>query len=338
MLVEVLDTINKNLPYEYKFNYNPICEKYLNNKYYNIEDDAHIYPPDYTIPRNKEVVELARYANRTIFQPMIDCLINDKGFAIAESTSRVKLRIVINMIYKLQLPGMAKLYWSNHIIILFNYRYAECNKYYISTLPFQTQGYSHWVDCNSLTELMPMTQEVITLVEQAKQGSEKAFAKLYKLYRPNIWFTIYNVVKNSDVADDLVSIVFTKAYQKLESYVQHISFEMWLKTIAVNSSIDYIRRNKKEQLNNYVDDEDNTVQLEGLEKSPEEQLVLQEKVKIVEQAILTLRKKYRDLIYARIEGLSYSEIAERLALPESKVKSDLNKARQRLKQKITNIY
>lgn len=44
MLIEVLDTINKNLPYEYMFNYNPICEKYLNDKYYNIEDDPHIYP------------------------------------------------------------------------------------------------------------------------------------------------------------------------------------------------------------------------------------------------------------------------------------------------------
>ena len=40
-----------------------------------------------------------------------------------------------------------------------------------------------------------MTQEVITLVEQAKQGSESAFTKLYKLYKSNIWFTIYNIVK-----------------------------------------------------------------------------------------------------------------------------------------------
>lgn len=337
MLIEVLDTINKNLPYEYMFNYNPICEKYLNDKYYNIEDDPHIYPLDFTIHRSKEVVELARYANRTIFQPIVDCLINDKGFTITESTSRVKLRIVINMIDKLQIPEIAKIYWRNHIFLLFKFRFAECSRYYISTLPFQTQGYSRWVDYSSLI-FMPMTQEVITLVEQAKQGSESAFTKLYKLYKSNIWFTIYNIVKNTDIADDLTSVVFTKAYQKLNSYVQHISFEMWLKTIAVNSSIDYIRRNKKEQLNNYMDDEDNTIQLENIEKSPEEQLVLQEKVKIVERAILTLRKKYRDLINARIEGLSYNEISEKFALPESKVKSDLNKARQRLKQKIANIY
>ena len=136
MLIEVLDTINKNLPYEYMFNYNPICEKYLSDKYYNIEDDPHIYPLDFTIHRSKEVVELARYANRTIFQPIVDCLINDKGFTITENTSRVKLRIVINMIDKLQIPEIAKIYWGNHILLLFNFRFAECSRYYISTLPF----------------------------------------------------------------------------------------------------------------------------------------------------------------------------------------------------------
>lgn len=182
-----------------------------------------------------------------------------------------------------------------------------------------------------------MKQEIIDLVEQAKVGSQKAFSKLYKLYNTTVWFTIYNIVKNTDVADDLVSIVFTKAYEKLSSYVNHISFEMWLKTIAVNSSIDYIRRNKKEQLNNYIDDEDYSIQIGDREVSPEEQLISQEKVRLVEEIIPTLRKRHRDLLLARIEGLSYAEISEKLDLPLSKVKSELNKARQRLKQKISNI-
>ena len=139
-----------------------------------------------------------------------------------------------------------------------------------------------------------MTQEIIDLIEQAKKGSQKAFSELYYRYKSNIWYTILNVVKNTDVADDLTSIVFTKAYEKLSTYVNHISFEMWLKTIAVNASIDYIRRNKKEQLNNYVDEDESPIQLSDLEKSPEENLILKEKLDIVLQAIPTLKKKYRD--------------------------------------------
>ena len=56
-----------------------------------------------------------------------------------------------------------------------------------------------------------MTQEIIDLVEQAKQGSQKAFSKLYYKYKTDIWYTIMGVVKNTDVADDLTSVVFTKA-------------------------------------------------------------------------------------------------------------------------------
>lgn len=178
-----------------------------------------------------------------------------------------------------------------------------------------------------------MTEELINLVEQAKSGSERAFNKLYLQYKQTIWFTIYNIVKNRDIADDLVSVVFTKVYMKLESYVSHISFEMWLKTIAVNTSIDYIRRMKKEQLNNYVDDDESTIQLSDVERSPEEDLVLKEKLKIVLEAIPTLKTKYRELITARMEGLSYKDIAEKLAMDELTVKSELNKARQKLKQK-----
>lgn len=177
-----------------------------------------------------------------------------------------------------------------------------------------------------------MTQEIIDLIEQAKKGSQKAFSELYYRYKSNIWYTILNVVKNTDVADDLTSIVFTKAYEKLSTYVNHISFEMWLKTIAVNASIDYIRRTKKEQLNNYIDDDEYTGQLDSDTKSPEEQMILSQNVEVIMKCIPLLRKKYRDLIYARLDGKSYHQISEELAIPEATVKTCLNKARAKLRQ------
>lgn len=179
-----------------------------------------------------------------------------------------------------------------------------------------------------------MTQEVIDLVEQAKNGSERAFNKLYDKYYKTVWFTVYNIVKNRDVTDDLISVVFTKAYMKKESYVDHISYEMWLKTIAVHTSIDYLRKMKNEQLNNYIDDDEYTIQLSDVADSPEDDMIIKEKLKLTLEAIPTLKKKYRDLIQARMEGLSYKDIAEKLAMNELTIKSNLNKARQLLKQKI----
>lgn len=179
-----------------------------------------------------------------------------------------------------------------------------------------------------------MKQEIINLVEQAKTGSERAFSELYNKYYKTVWFTVYNIVKNRDVTEDLISVVFTKAYMKMDSYTEHLSYEMWLKTIAVNSAIDYIRRMKNEKLNNYIDDEETTIQLSDVEKSPEDSFIVKEKLKLTLEAIPTLKKQYRDLIQSRIDGLSYKDIAEKLAIDELTVKSNLNKARNILKQKI----
>ena len=178
-----------------------------------------------------------------------------------------------------------------------------------------------------------MKEEEKLLVEQARDGSERAFSTLYNTYKKTVWYTAFKVVNNADAADDITSQVFTKVYLKLKSYTHHLSFEMWLKTITVNTAIDYIRRNKKEQLNNYIDEEDSTIQLSGLEHSPEDNLIFQQNINIVMDCIPRLKKKYRDLINARIDGMSYKEIASKLAMNELAVKGDLNKARQKLKQK-----
>lgn len=177
-----------------------------------------------------------------------------------------------------------------------------------------------------------MKEEEKLLVEQARDGSEKAFNALYNKYYKTVWYTANNVVRNTDAADDITSMVFTKVYLKLQSFTNHISFEMWLKTITVNTAIDYIRRNKKEQLNSYIDDEESKIQLSGLEHSPEDNMIFQQNVDIVMEYIPRLKKKYRDLIYARLDGKSYQQISQELAIPEATVKTCLNKARQRLKQ------
>ena len=174
--------------------------------------------------------------------------------------------------------------------------------------------------------------ELNLLIAQAKEGKQIAFTKLYNKYYNTIRYVIYNIIRNIDVTDDLVSVTFTKAFMKIDKYVDNISFEMWLKTITVNTAIDYIRQNKKEQLNNYIDDEESKIQLSGLEHSPEDDMIFQQNINIVMECIPRLKKKYRDLIYARLDGKSYQQISQELAIPEATVKTCLNKARQRLKQ------
>ena len=181
-------------------------------------------------------------------------------------------------------------------------------------------------------------QQVFDLIKQAKEGKQSAFTKLYNRFNRVIYNTIYYIVNNKDAADDLLSVTFTKAFSKLDSYVNNISFEMWLKTIAINSSIDYIRHTKKERANYWIDDDANSLQLnDSAGYSPEEDYIFAEKSVNLENALSRLRWKYRNIIELRsIQNLSYKQIAEQLGLSESQVKSRLNKAREKLKELLTD--
>lgn len=178
-----------------------------------------------------------------------------------------------------------------------------------------------------------MKKDANLLIEEAKSGAESAFARLYKMYYVAIKCTIYNIVKNRDVTEDLISVTFAKAFRKLDSYTNPISFEMWLKTIAVNSAIDYIRKMKNEKLNNYADDENpcNTFEFEESAPSPESEMIIKEDYKNMLECIKYLRSNYRAILTARyIDNLSYKDIAKKLSIKEDAVKSELYKARQRL--------
>nr|UWI38627.1 MAG: ECF sigma factor [Bacteriophage sp.] len=171
------------------------------------------------------------------------------------------------------------------------------------------------------------------LIRQAKLGDQKAFSTLYDRHKPLIRYIIFDIVKNNDVADDLLSVTFTKAFSRIDSYVNPISFELWLKSIAVNTSIDYIRHTKNEKQNHYIDSEDNYIQLQDSELSAEDIISKRESIDQLKVALSRLRFKYRNILELRyFKGLSYEQLANELAVPIGTIKSDLNKAKKKLRE------
>ena len=117
-----------------------------------------------------------------------------------------------------------------------------------------------------------MKEEEKILIEKAKHGDEKAFKQLYDNYYRLIRYIIYDAIKDEEATADLLSVTFTKAFKRLDYFVETISFEAWLKTIAVNTVIDYIRKNKNQQDNISIDNEDNTIQISS-DNDPETDLI-----------------------------------------------------------------
>ena len=81
-----------------------------------------------------------------------------------------------------------------------------------------------------------------TLVEKFKQKDEKAFESLYNMYRDSMQGVIYNIVRDNDIAEEVMQDVFIKAWHNASTYsTQKGRFFTWLLNIARNAAIDKTR-------------------------------------------------------------------------------------------------
>lgn len=186
-----------------------------------------------------------------------------------------------------------------------------------------------------------MNEEDVKLIEAAKID-RKAFTKIYNRYYRLIRYIIYNIVKDDAMTADLVSVTFTKIFERLHYFEKQISFEAWIKTIAVNTAIDFLRASKHNQSDVSIDNEDNFIQIEDSDDDPENKIIHTESLEILKQSLPLLRYKYRNLIELRyFQNLSYKDLSKHLNVPIGTIKSDLNKAKKKLReifQKVSKNY
>jgi len=92
-----------------------------------------------------------------------------------------------------------------------------------------------------------------SLVEKFKQKDEKAFESLYAMYSESMHGVIFNIVRNNDVAEEIMQDVFIKAWHKSDTYSSKKGrFFTWILNIARNAAIDKTRsknfKNSKQNL------------------------------------------------------------------------------------------
>jgi RNA polymerase sigma factor (sigma-70 family) len=169
------------------------------------------------------------------------------------------------------------------------------------------------------------------LVEQAKQGSEKAFASLMNRYRDSIYFMLLKMANNPSDAEDLTIEAFGKAFRSLDTYTPKFAFSTWLFKIATNNCVDFIRKKKLapvpfDHLQENLDSA--TVNIQSDLPDPEESLINHQKIAALKDIINQLKPRYKRLIELRYyKEYSYEEISSELNLPIGTVKAQLFRAK-----------
>lgn len=174
----------------------------------------------------------------------------------------------------------------------------------------------------------------LVLVEQAKQGNEKAFSSLLNRYRDSIYFMILKMVNNPSDAEDLTIEAFGKAFRFIDSFTPEFAFSTWLFRIATNNCIDFIRKKQlsPSPIDQIQEDVDNmTVNIQSDLPDPEERLINDQKIAVLREIVGQLKPRYRRLIELRyFKEYSYEEIASEMKLPIGTVKAQLFRAKSLL--------
>ncbi len=182
--------------------------------------------------------------------------------------------------------------------------------------------------------LTEKAQRDFELVRKAvEHGDQMAFTELMGLYRDTIYFMLVKMTGNADDAEDLTLEAFGKAFKNLAQYTPDYAFSTWLFKIASNNCIDFMRKKKKNVLDdeNYDDISDSfhakSMTAKGLD--PEEHLIKSQKIELMRELVEKLKPRYKKLVQLRyFEEYSYEEICQELELPIGTVKAQLFRARE----------
>lgn len=152
-------------------------------------------------------------------------------------------------------------------------------------------------------------------------------AELIQTHMRRVFRLIYRVVGSVPDAQDLTQDAFVKALKRRDQLKDPDKAAQWLGRIAVNTALDFVRRNKR-------------VHFEEIEKAPEapvespEQSVLRdEKRRYIEDGLRLLSERERAALILRdIEGLPAVEVAARLNCSPATVRSHIANARVKFRK------
>ena len=170
------------------------------------------------------------------------------------------------------------------------------------------------------------------LCYEFNSGDLTAFEELVRRWEKDILNLAYRYLSDSEDAKDVTQEIFIKLFLNANKFNGRSSFKTWLYRVAVNSIIDYSRKQstkKRKELNNSPH---HLLKKDDGDEDSHNSLEKKEMKKMVKRAMSDLPKKQRVvLLLKEYNDLSFNEISEILNCPVSTVKSRLYKGLSNMK-------
>ena len=163
----------------------------------------------------------------------------------------------------------------------------------------------------------------------ADHRDEDAFAELYQRYSRPVYSLIARLLRDRTTGEDVMQEAFSAVWRAARSYRQDRgSVVAWLFTIARNAAVDAARSRRPVSFGDPPESID-------LEPTPDVRVAADMEAFRVHVAVDSLPRRERDVIaLAYFEGLSQSEVADRLRIPLGTVKTRTRSALGRLAERL----
>ncbi|MEI7927939.1 MAG: sigma-70 family RNA polymerase sigma factor [Verrucomicrobiales bacterium] len=174
------------------------------------------------------------------------------------------------------------------------------------------------------------------MVSQAQHGDTRAFDALIIKYGDKLYGLVYNMTSHKEDTHDLLQNIFARAYQSLGKFRGQSSFYTWIYQIAVNQTLNFLKKRKRRAGVSLDDPESSAADDPGLvdtahAANPEQQSNLNELHKRLNEAMRSLSNSHRTVVAMfDIQGMPHGEIAKVLRISEGTVRSRLHYAHQQL--------
>lgn len=180
--------------------------------------------------------------------------------------------------------------------------------------------------------MLPMgslkTQKDNVIVEAVKMGDGQKYNELVKRHHDIIYRSVYKILKDESLAEDVVQESFLKAYLKIDMFRGQASFRSWLYRIAINTARNKIRSIKT----NRIDVEDANLFVNSVVENDVYRDTIRE---LLVDEIEQLPEKQKTALVLRVfEDLSFKEVASIMRCPYDTAKANYRHAIVKLKSKV----
>lgn len=164
------------------------------------------------------------------------------------------------------------------------------------------------------------------ILNKCRQGDRRAEEQLYRMYATQMFTLCVRYSRNRAEAEDNFQDGFIRVFESLGQYAGKGSFEGWMKRIFIRISLEKYRKVRPLQL------------MEELPEEPEDEpgMDWQLPAEVLNRFVEELPEKYRLVFHLYVmEEMQHKEIAALTGITEGTSKSNLARARNILKKKIT---